>query len=120
MPELHPDAGAEETKTDAFGHVQLAKRGIGDGLSRLIESETGFETRVTVLGHLQRGGSPSALDRIWATRLGVEAAELLDEGKVGMIPIRRDGRVAIVPIRTVIREQRKVPKDLYELTRVFL
>ena len=120
MPELNPVAGAEEAKTDAFGHVQLARRGIGDGLSRLIESETGFETRVTVLGHLQRGGSPSALDRIWATRLGVEAAELLDAGKGGMIPIRRDGSVAVVPLRKVIKEPRKVPKDLYDLARVFL
>ena len=119
MPELETGA-EEEARKDAFGHVQLSKRGIGDGLSRLIEAETGFETRVTVLGHLQRGGSPSAIDRIWGTRLGVEAAELLDAGKGGVIPIRRDGAVAVVPLRKVIREQRKVPKDLYELAAVFL
>jgi phosphofructokinase-like protein len=108
-----------EQKTDAFGHVQLAKRGVGDALSRYIEGETGFETRVTVLGHLQRGGSPSPVDRIWATRLGVAATELLDQGKGGLVPVRRDGEVAVVPLADVVAEQRRVPRDLYDLARVF-
>jgi 6-phosphofructokinase 1 len=108
-----------EQKTDAFGHVQLAKRGVGDALSRRIEGETGFETRVTVLGHLQRGGSPSPVDRIWATRLGVAAAELLHEGKAGLVPVRRDGDVAVVPLADLVAEQRRVPRELYELARVF-
>jgi 6-phosphofructokinase 1 len=108
-----------EQKTDAFGHVQLAKRGVGDALSRRIEGETGFETRVTVLGHLQRGGSPSPVDRIWATRLGVAAAELLHEGKAGLVPVRRDGGVAVVPLADLVAEQRRVPRELYELARVF-
>jgi len=106
-------------QTDAFGHVQLAKRGVGDALSRRIEAETGFETRVTVLGHLQRGGSPSAVDRIWALRLGVTAAELLTEGKVGVVPVRRDGEVAVAPLGELVAETRRVPRDLYELSRVF-
>ena len=108
-----------EQKTDAFGHVQLAKRGVGDALSRHIEAETGFETRVTVLGHLQRGGSPSPVDRIWATRLGVAATELLNEGRAGVAPVRRDGEVAVVPLEDLIREQRRVPRELYELATVF-
>ncbi|HZV50747.1 MAG TPA: ATP-dependent 6-phosphofructokinase [Candidatus Dormibacteraeota bacterium] len=110
---------AGETITDAFGHVQLARRGVGDALSRYIERETGFETRVTVLGHLQRGGSPSALDRIWATRLGVAAADLLVRGESGVAPVRRNGEVEVVRLCELVAETRRVPQDLYELTRVF-
>ena len=106
-------------KTDAFGHVQLSERGVGDALSRLIEKETGFETRVTVLGHLQRGGSPSPVDRIWATRLGVRAADLICAGKGGVIPIRKDGGVHVVALADVVKETRRVPRELYELGQVF-
>src|SRR5438045_9304130 len=81
-------------KKDAFGHVQLAKQGVGDALSNRIEEATGFETRVTVLGHLQRGGSPSPVDRIWATRLGVAATDLLADKEAGVIPIRQIGRAS--------------------------
>jgi 6-phosphofructokinase 1 len=108
-----------ENQTDAFGHVQLARRGVGDALSRRIEAETGFETRVTVLGHLQRGGSPSAVDRIWALRLGVAAVDLLAAGTVGVAPVRRDGNVAVVPLGDLVAETRRVPRELYELSQVF-
>ncbi|HEY4028002.1 MAG TPA: ATP-dependent 6-phosphofructokinase [Candidatus Dormibacteraeota bacterium] len=117
FPGLDLDGG--DSTTDAFGHVQLARRGVGDALSRRIEQETGFETRVTVLGHLQRGGTPSAIDRIWATRLGVAATDLLHRGEAGVVPVRRDGDVAVVALADVVAEQRKVPKELYDLTRVF-
>jgi len=116
-PALAVSAGAE--KRDAFGHVQLAKQGVGEALSTRIEEKTGFETRVTVLGHLQRGGSPSPVDRIWATRLGVAATDLLAAGRGGVIPIRQNGEVAVVPIREVIKETRRVPRELYELAGVF-
>jgi 6-phosphofructokinase 1 len=112
-------ATAGEEKRDAFGHVQLSQRGVGDALSRLIEAETGFETRVTVLGHLQRGGSPSPVDRIWATRLGVRATDLLLEKKGGVIPVRKNGGVAVVPLADVVKAQRKVPRELYELAQIF-
>ncbi|HZU73745.1 MAG TPA: ATP-dependent 6-phosphofructokinase, partial [Acidimicrobiales bacterium] len=110
---------AGDATTDAFGHVQLARRGVGDALSRYIERETGFETRVTVLGHLQRGGSPSALDRIWATRLGVAATDLLVRGESGVAPVRRNGEVEVVRLCELVAETRRVPPDLYELTRIF-
>ena len=119
IPELEKEAGGQ-AEHDAFGHVRLAKRGIGDLLATNVERETGFETRVTVLGHLQRGGSPSAVDRIWATRLGAYATDLIVEGKSGVIPIRKDGGVQVVPLSAVIAEQRKVPKELYDLTRIFV
>ena len=112
-------AAAAEEKRDAFGHVQLAKRGVGDTLSAQIEEATGFETRVTVLGHLQRGGSPSAVDRVWATRLGVAATDLLAEHRAGLIPVRQNDEVAIVPLREVISETRRVPESLYRLQRSF-
>jgi 6-phosphofructokinase 1 len=110
---------AADQRTDAFGHIQLARQGVGDSLSRHIEAATGFETRVTVLGHLQRGGTPSSVDRIWATRLGAAAADLLADGKSGLIPVRRDGEVLVIPLEDVVAEQRKVPAELYELARVF-
>ncbi len=121
MPALQP-AGAVAAaagKKDAFGHVQLAKQGIGETLSSRIEEATGLETRVTVLGHLQRGGSPSAVDRLWSTWLGVAATDLLADGKAGVIPIRKNGEVAVVPLRDVIAETRRVPRSLYELQQVF-
>jgi 6-phosphofructokinase 1 len=117
IPEL--TAGDDGAAKDAFGHVQLAKRGIGEALAGRIESETGFETRVTVLGHLQRGGSPSPTDRIWATRLGVRAAELISERQSGLIPIRRNGEVEVVTLAEVVKETRRVPKEMYDLSRVF-
>src|SRR2546425_415182 len=116
-PAMAVAAGAG--KRDAFGHVQLAKQGVGDALSTRIEEATGFETRVTVLGHLQRGGSPSPVDRIWATRLGVAATDLLADRKAGVIPIRRDGQIAVGPLRDVIAETRRVPRELYDLQLVF-
>src|SRR6266446_6741723 len=118
IPELDRELGGEAEK-DAFGHVRLAKRGIGDILAGAVEHETGFETRVTVLGHLQRGGYPSPVDRIWATRLGVTAVELIVAGRSGVIPIRRNGDVEVVPLTEVIKETRRVPRELYELSQVF-
>ena len=118
IPELDSEMGGAAEK-DAFGHIRLAKRGIGDLLAGRVEGETGFETRVTVLGHLQRGGSPSPVDRIWATRLGVAAVELIVDGKSGVIPIRRNGDVEVVPLTEVIKETRRVPKELYDLSKVF-
>jgi 6-phosphofructokinase 1 len=118
IPELEVEDTGQGEK-DAFGHIRLSKRGIGDLLSGNVERETGFETRVTVLGHLQRGGSPSPIDRIWATRLGVEAVELVVAGKSGVIPIRRNGEVDVVPLADVVKETRRVPRELYDLSRVF-
>src|SRR5260221_3289224 len=118
IPELQLEQGGQAEK-DAFGHVRLAKRGLGDLLATSVEQKTGFETRVTVLGHLQRGGSPSPTDRLWATRLGACAADLIHDGKSGVIPIRRDGAVQVVPLKDVVAETRQVPQDLYELSRIF-
>ncbi len=105
--------------TDAFGHAQLSKRGVGESLAAMIEERTGHETRVTVLGHTQRGGSPTAYDRVWATRVGVAAYGLVATGSWGMMPVVRGGAVEIAPISDVVAEQRRVPAELYGLAGVF-
>lgn len=110
------EAGAER---DAFGHVQLARRAVGETLARIIEDRTGNETRATILGHLQRGGSPSAYDRIWATRVGAAAHDLAIAKRWGEMPVVTCGAVEYARIADVVAETRRVPRDLYELAQVF-
>src|SRR4051794_200457 len=80
--ELPGDEEAE-VERDQFGHVRLAERGVGERIAAEIEARTGFETRVTVLGHVQRGGSPTARDRVLATRFGLKASDLVEERRFG-------------------------------------
>ena len=103
---------------DAFGHVQLSRRGVGEN-ARIIEERTGHETRATVLGHVQRGGSPTSYDRIWATRVGAKAYDLVVEGLFGEMPVVIGGMVDVASIADVVAEQRRVPRELYELAQVF-
>jgi 6-phosphofructokinase 1 len=105
--------------SDAFGHIQLSRRGIGERLGRQLEADTGFETRVTVLGHTQRGGTPSAYDRVWATRVGVAAYRLLREGTFGGIPVKRGDRVVTARLDEVVASPRLVPEELYRLAQIF-
>ena len=104
---------------DAFGHAQLSRRGVGEQLAGLIEERTGHETRATVLGHTQRGGSPTAYDRIWATHVGAAAFDIARQQRWGRMPVVRCGVVEEASIGDVVAEQRRVPADLYELARVF-
>jgi 6-phosphofructokinase 1 len=106
-------------KVDAFGHAQLSKRGVAETLAEVIEERLGHETRTTVLGHTQRGGTPSAYDRIWATRVGVAAYDLVLAKSWGMMPVVRNGTVETAAIGDVARQQRRVPADLYELAKIF-
>ena len=106
-------------KLDAFGHAQLSKRGVADRLAEVIEERLGHETRTTVLGHTQRGGTPSAYDRVWATRVGVAAYELVRAKRWGMMPVVRNGAVETASISDVVSEQRRVPAELYHLAEVF-
>jgi ATP-dependent phosphofructokinase / diphosphate-dependent phosphofructokinase len=107
----------EVTQQDAFGHKRLDLRGIGDALARKIEQETGFETRAVVLGHLQRGGSPTAPDRLWATRFGDAAVDLLQSGRTGTLPVARGSRVETATLRAAVATTREVPPDIVELVR---
>lgn len=117
MPEVVSKEAIREV--DAFGHVRLDRRGVGETLSRIIEDRTGMETRVTVLGHLQRGGSPSAFDRVWATRLGVAAVDYVHEGKFGVMVAVQGNQLRPVPLRDAVGRMKTVDPSLYELARVF-
>jgi ATP-dependent phosphofructokinase / diphosphate-dependent phosphofructokinase len=101
-------AGGE---TDAFGHARLG--GIGGVLAGQIEKRTGFETRVTALGHVQRGGVPTAHDRVLATRYGLKAAELVFEGSFGMMAALRGDDIVAVPIADAVARLKTVPPELY-------
>lgn len=107
----------KEEKLDAFGHVRLG--GIGEILADEIEKRTAFETRVTVLGHIQRGGTPSAFDRVIATRFGIKAMELVLAGKFGYMASLQGTEVKEVPIAVAVGKLRTVDMDLYELTKTF-
>ena len=113
------DAGEGGGRVDAFGHAQLSRRGVGERLATVVEERTGHESRVTVLGHTQRGGSPTAYDRIWATHVGHAAWTLVRAGDFGRMPVKRGDGVDIAAIRDVVAEQRRVPRALYDLARVF-
>jgi 6-phosphofructokinase 1 len=110
------DPGGE---VDQFGHKLLAKRGVGDRLGEEIESRTGYETRVTVLGHIQRGGSPTARDRILATRFGLKAADLVEEGEFGMMAALRGDDVIAVSLDEATAELKTVPPDWYAVAKTF-
>jgi len=112
--------GAEDKgEVDQFGHKLLAKRGVGDRLGEEIESRTGFETRVTVLGHVQRGGSPTPRDRVLATRFGLKAADLIDEGQFGQMAALRGDDVIAVSLEEATAELKTVPDDWYDVGRAF-
>lgn len=104
---------------DAFGHVRLDKRGVGETLAKHIEKQTGFETRVTVLGHLQRGGSPSVTDRVNGTRFGVAAVELIKEGRFGHLPALQCNAMVPVRLAEAVARTKTVDLDLYQLAELF-
>jgi 6-phosphofructokinase 1 len=112
--------GAEDTgELDAFGHVTLSKRGVGEILSREIEERTGFETRVTVLGHIQRGGTPTPRDRVLATRYGLKAAELAHAGQFGQMAALRGDEIVSVSLEEATAELKTVPPDWYAVAQAF-
>ncbi|MBI4227537.1 MAG: 6-phosphofructokinase [Candidatus Omnitrophica bacterium] len=108
------DAGRQ---LDEFGHVRLG--GIGQRIAELIERQTGFETRVTVLGHIQRGGSPTAFDRVLGTRFGVKAVELALAGAFGQMVSLQGNRIVSVPIAEAVGTLKTVDREMYELAKVF-
>ena len=93
---------------DDFGHRQLG--GIGDWLGAQVEARTGIETRVTVLGHVQRGGTPSAYDRVLATRFGLKAVELIREKQFGYMASLRGTDIVAVPIEEALSQKLLDPK----------
>jgi ATP-dependent phosphofructokinase / diphosphate-dependent phosphofructokinase len=107
----------EPSPADEFGHVRLG--GVGDALAREIEERTGYETRVTVLGHVQRGGSPTPRDRVLATRFGLRAADLVHDGDFGKMAALRGDEIAAVSLRDAVAELKTVPPGWFEVARAF-
>ena len=103
--------------TDDFGHVRLG--GIGTRLQEEIASRTGFEARVTVLGHVLRGGTPTAYDRVLATRFGIAAIDAAHEGDFGVMVALRGQYVERVPIDDAVRALKTVDPELVEVASVF-
>lgn len=115
-----PVAGTIEVardEVDAFGHVRLG--GIGNTLASEIESRTGFETRVTILGHVQRGGTPTAFDRVLATRFGVAAIDAVHDGRWGQMVALQAGEIVPVPLADAVGTLKTVDPALYDVARVF-
>ncbi len=104
-------------KLDEFGHVRLG--GVGQILGDIIEKRTGFETRVTVLGHIQRGGSPTAFDRVLGSRFGVKAVELIKEGKFGYMVSLKGNKIVEVPIEKAVGTLKTVDKEFYDMAKTF-
>lgn len=105
---------------DEFGHVQLGTgKGIGESLANAIEYETGRETRSLVLGHLQRGGSPSAFDRVLGTRLGVHVVKMIVKGQFGMMASLQGSEMTAVPLEAALGSMKAVSLDRYEAAKEF-
>ncbi len=109
----------EGDDVDQFGHVRLSERGVGAALAREIEERTGYETRVTVLGHIQRGGSPTPRDRVLATRYGLKAADLVREQKWGRMAALHGDRIVDVPLKDATAELKTVPEEWYAVAKAF-
>jgi 6-phosphofructokinase 1 len=109
-----PKEGTMATQSgelDQFGHVRLG--GIGNLVAEEIEKRTGFETRVTILGHVQRGGTPTAFDRILATRFGIAAIDAAHDGAFGQMVALQAGKIVRVPIADAVAKLKTVDPDLF-------
>jgi 6-phosphofructokinase 1 len=110
---IHEHGGS----TDAFGHARLG--GIAVELEREIEERTGFETRMTILGHVQRGGTPLAYDRVLGTRFGVAAIDAIHEGDFGTMVALRGTAIVRIPLEDALREPKLLDPALWETAEVF-
>lgn len=109
-------APVRTSSADEFGHALLG--GIGQLVADALGAETGFETRVTVLGHIQRGGSPTAHDRVLATRFGLHASALAHEGRFGCMSALVGAEIESVPLEEAVANPKTVPPALSELATI--
>jgi ATP-dependent phosphofructokinase / diphosphate-dependent phosphofructokinase len=114
---LSEDYITQSAETDEFGHVKLG--GIGETLAEEIKERTGIDTRHVVLGHLQRGGTPTAYDRILSTRYGLRAAEAVKNGEWGQMVALRGNEIITVPLEEATEETKTVPDNLYNAAATF-
>jgi 6-phosphofructokinase 1 len=98
---------------DEFGHAKLG--GVANTLAREIESRTGYETRAVVLGHIQRGGTPSAFDRVLATRYGLGAIDMVHRGEFGCMAALRANRIVSIPLKEAIAKNRTVDSEMIQI-----
>jgi 6-phosphofructokinase 1 len=113
----HEEQSLQSGQLDAFGHVRLG--GVGQYLAGEIEKRTGKEARCTVLGHIQRGGTPTAFDRVLATRFGLHAVEAVHDEAFGTMVALRGTQILRVPLSEATRELKLVPADRYAEAEVF-
>jgi 6-phosphofructokinase 1 len=104
-------------EVDDFGHVRLG--GIGDAIAGKIRQRTGFDTRVTVLGYVQRGGTPTAFDRVLATRFGIAAIDAVHDGAFGQMVALRAGKILRVPLAEAVGRLKLVDPELLEVAETF-
>ncbi len=102
---------------DEFGHVKLG--GIGQLVAHAVEEGTSYETRVTVLGHLQRGGTPTAFDRVLGTRFGIAAIDLVHAGDFGKMVSLQGNEIVAIPLAEAVNQLKLVDQELYDLATVF-
>ena len=114
---VHGSMVLQSRESDAFGHVRLG--GIGNVVAEEIEKRTGFETRVTILGHVQRGGTPTAFDRVLATRFGTAAIDAVHDGAFGSMVALEAGEIVRVPLADAVTELKTIDPRLLEVARVF-
>lgn len=111
------DLFLQDKKTDEFGHVRLG--GIGETVAKMIEEKTGFETRSVVLGHIQRGGSPTAFDRILGTRFGIAAYELVKTKSFGKMVSLKGNKIEVVSLEEATSTLKTLDTSIYELAKTF-
>jgi ATP-dependent phosphofructokinase / diphosphate-dependent phosphofructokinase len=111
------EISVSKSRTDAFGRPQLG--GIGQTLANMIEDSIGVESRVTVIGHVQRGGTPTAQDRILATQYASSAADLIIESKFGMMPALRGNQIVTIPLSEATAQLKTVTKEVQDLVKKF-
>ncbi|MBA7582851.1 Pyrophosphate--fructose 6-phosphate 1-phosphotransferase [subsurface metagenome] len=114
-----PGINVEKESLDQFGHMILRNRGVGNILADLIKKNTGIETRHAVIGHIQRGGSPTLFDRILGLRCGVTAVDLIAKGKFGYMAALKGSEVIGVPLEKAVSKLKVVDKKWWKLAQVF-
>lgn len=107
----------QDSALDEFGHVRLG--GIGQILSREIEKRTGYQAREVILGHVQRGGSPTAFDRFMCTRFGLHAVHLIEQGQFGRMVTYKNNQIVSIPLSEVAGKTKTVPPELYQEAAYF-
>jgi len=117
VPLESEDVTTTEDGTDSFGHVRLG--GIGVMLEKEIEKRTGYETRATILGHIQRGGTPTAYDRVLATRFGIAAIDCASDGDYGKMVALRGPKIERVALSDAVGTLKTIAPEIYETAEVF-